>query len=126
MSKDSKLHILSYLEHILTAITRINHYIEDVGEVGFLQSEIIQDAVIRNIEIIGEASRNIDRHHPQFASKHPEVPWSDLYWMRNRVAHGYFSVDLELVWKTLEKDIPKLQSQIQEIHQKLSSSENNI
>lgn len=120
MNKDSNLHVLNYLEHILAAITRINHYIEDLSEAGFLQSEIIQDAVIRNIEIIGEASRNIERHHPHFTSKYPEVPWSDLYWMRNRVAHGYFSVDMELVWKTLEKDIPELQSQIQKIYTEIA------
>ncbi len=123
MSKESKLHVLNYLEHILTAIKRINHYIDDVSEVSFLKSELIQDAVIRNIEIIGEASRNIDRHHPYFTAEHPEVPWSDLYWMRNRVSHGYFTVDLELVWKTLEKDIPELQKQVQEIYKQLSSIE---
>jgi len=120
MSKESKPHLLNYLEHILTAIKRINNYTDDISEVVFLRSELIQDAVIRNIEIIGEASRNIDRHYPRFAAEHPEVPWSDLYWMRNRVSHGYFSVDLELVWKTLEKDIPELHEQIQTIYQQLS------
>lgn len=121
MNKESKLHVLAYLEHILVAIKRINHYTENVGEISFLKSELIQDAVIRNIEIIGEASRNIDRHHPTLTVEHPEVPWIDLYWMRNRVSHGYFSVDLELVWKTIEKDIPKLQDQIQEIYSHLTS-----
>lgn len=120
MSKESKPYLLNYVEHILTAIQRINNYTDDIGEIGFLQSEMIQDAVIRNIEIIGEASRNIDRHYPHFTAEHPEVPWSDLYWMRNRVSHGYFSVDLELVWKTLEKDIPQLHEQIQRIYQELS------
>lgn len=124
MSKDSKQHILNYLEHILTAISRINHYISDVSENVFLQDEMIQDAVIRNIEIIGEASRNIERHHLHFTVKHPEVPWSALYWMRNRVAHGYFSVDMELVWKTLEKDLPELHQQIQEIYNQLSTENN--
>ncbi|OJW51076.1 MAG: hypothetical protein BGO67_12150 [Alphaproteobacteria bacterium 41-28] len=123
MSKESKLNVLNYLEHILIAIERINHYTNDVSEVGFLESELIQDAVIRNIEVIGEASRNIDRYHPHFAAQYPEVPWSDLYWMRNRVSHGYFTVDLELVWKTLEKDIPLLQEQIQVIYKHLSSVE---
>ncbi len=121
MNKESKLNVISYLEHILTAISRINRYIDDVSEVDFLKSELIQDAVIRNIEIIGEASRNIDRFDPQFTSEHPQVPWSDLYWMRNRVSHGYFTVDLELVWKTLEKDIPELQKQVQKIYNQISS-----
>ncbi|EKE09917.1 MAG: hypothetical protein ACD_16C00100G0079 [uncultured bacterium] len=121
MNKKSKIHLHLYLEHILTAIKRIHHYTDDLTEITFLQSELIQDAVIRNIEIIGEASRNIDRHHPYFTADHPEVPWSDLYWMRNRVSHGYFSVDLELVWKTLEKDIPKLEEQIQKLYEKIPS-----
>ncbi len=121
MSKESKLNILIYLEHILMAIKRINDYTENLGEVSFLRSELIQDAVIRNIEIIGEASRNIDRHHPYFTAEHHEVPWSDLYWMRNRVSHGYFSVDLELVWKTIEKDIPELQNQVTKIYKQISS-----
>jgi len=120
MSKESDLHILNYIEHILTAIKRINIYIEDISEISFLQNELIQDAVIRNIEIIGEASRNIDRYYPHFAAEHPDVPWKDLYWMRNRVSHGYFSVDLELVWKTLEKDIPELQKQVQKIYKQIS------
>jgi uncharacterized protein with HEPN domain len=68
--------------------------------------------VIRNIEIIEGAARNIERHYPAFATDHPEVPWEDIYLMRNRVAHGYFSVDLEIVWRTIERDIPELEQQI--------------
>ena len=71
MSKESKLQVINYLEHILTAISRINRYTDDVSEINFLKNELIQDAVIRNIEIIGEASRNIDRHHPNFTIEHP-------------------------------------------------------
>lgn len=74
MSKNSNLHVLNYLEHILTAITRINHYIENLNKDMFLQNEMIQDAVIRNIEIIGEASRNIERQHSHFTIQYPEVP----------------------------------------------------
>ena len=69
---------------------------------------MVQDAVIRNIEIIGEAARNIERHDPEFAQKHAEIPWEDIYLMRNRVSHGYFSVDLAVVWKTVQRDIPEL------------------
>jgi uncharacterized protein with HEPN domain len=125
MTKASELRIFNYLEHILEAIIRINHYVKDIDQAGFLQSEIIQDAVIRNIEIIGEASRNIDRYHPHFTIKHSEVPWEELYWMRNRIAHGYFSVDMQLVWRTIEKDIPMLQDQVQKIYDQLSL-ENNV
>ena len=83
-----------------------------VDEVAFLENKMVQDAVIRNIEIIGEAARNIERYHPDFAIAHPEVPWEDIYLMRNRVANGYFSVDFEIVWKSIQNDLPELQQQI--------------
>lgn len=104
--------VSDYLGHILQAIRRINRYTEDMTEVAFLGDELVQDAVIRNIEIIGEAARNIERHHRDFAMQHPDVPWEDVYLMRNRVTHGYFSVDLEIVWKTIQNDLPVLEQQI--------------
>lgn len=104
-----------YLSHILQAIGRINHYTEDMTELGFLENEQVQDAVIRNIEIIGEAAKNIEHHYPGFASLHPEVPWGDMYVMRNRVSHGYFTVDLEIVWKTIQNDLPGLSIQLTEL-----------
>ena len=111
MSRDA-LRVPEYLDHILQAIQRIGSYTEDVDEVAFLENKMVQDAVIRNIEIIGEAARNIERYHPDFATAHPEVPWEDIYLMRNRVAHGYFSVDFEIVWKSIQNDLPELQQQI--------------
>jgi uncharacterized protein with HEPN domain len=114
--KKSDLRIMDYLEHILEAIKRINEYTNDMTELNFLQKKVIQDAVIRNIEIIGEAARNIEQYHPDFASKNFEVPWREIYLMRNRLSHGYFSVDLEVVWKTIEKELPELEQQIQKIY----------
>jgi uncharacterized protein with HEPN domain len=116
MSKDS-LRVPDYLGHMLQAIQRITRYTEDTDEVAFLENELVQDAVMRNIEIIGEAARNILRHHPDFAAQHPEVPWEDVYFMRNRVSHGYFSVDLEIVWKAVQRDIPELEQQIAKLSQ---------
>ena len=74
----------------------------------FLENELVQDAVIRNIEIMGEASKNIERHHLVFAKKYSVIPWQDIYLMRNRVSHGYFSVDLDIVWNTIQNDLPEL------------------
>ena len=79
-----------------------------MSEVIFLENELVQDAVIRNIEIIGEAARNIERNDPVFAAQHAEIPWEIIYAMRNRVAHGYFKVDLEIVWNTIHHDLPGL------------------
>ena len=101
-----------YLGHILEAIERIHSYVEDVDEIGFLSSKMIQDAVIRNLEVIGEASRNIERVHPEFAAAHPELPLTLANDMRNTLAHGYFKVDLEIVWKTIQADLPDLHAQI--------------
>ncbi len=88
---------------------------DDLTEPVFLQNDMVQDAVIRNIEIIGEACRNIELHCPQFAATHPELPLAYAYQMRNAVSHGYFKVDLEIVWKTVRNDLPGLRLQVQEI-----------
>jgi uncharacterized protein with HEPN domain len=77
-----------------------------------LEDEKTQDAVIRNIEIIGEAAKNVERSDPNFVRQHDEVPWAEIYLMRDRVAHGYFSVDLEVVWATIQTDLPELGAQI--------------
>lgn len=114
------LRVPDYLAHILEAIKRISVYTDDIDEVGFLENEMVQDAVIRNIEIIGEAARNIEKHHPEFASEHPEVPWEDMYWMRNRVSHGYFSIDLEVIWNTIQRDIPELEQYTKSVLEKLA------
>ena len=88
MSKD-KQRLFDYLEHILEAITRIQRYIDDIDEITFLNNELIQDAVIRNLEIIGEASRNVGKHYPDYANQHASVPFAVAYEMRNALAHGY-------------------------------------
>ncbi len=74
MSKLEILRVPDYLEHIVEAMDRIQRYVDDMIETTFLQDEKTQDAVVRNFEIVGEASRNIERHHPEFAAKHPDVP----------------------------------------------------
>ncbi|PKO34664.1 MAG: hypothetical protein CVU34_06010 [Betaproteobacteria bacterium HGW-Betaproteobacteria-7] len=106
------LRVPDYLGHILTAIERIDRYTADMDEVAFLNSELVQDAVIRNIEIIGEASNNIQRVDAEFAAQHDAIPWQVMYTMRNRVSHGYDKVDLEIVWRTIHGDLPKLYQQV--------------
>lgn len=107
------LRVPDYLGHILQAIERINRYTRDMDEAAFLNSELVQDAVIRNIEIIGKASNNILRAAPEFAAQHGDIPWLVMYTMRNRVSHGYDKVDLEIVWKTVQRDLPALYRQVQ-------------
>ena len=106
------LRVADYLGHILEAIEKIDRYTDDLDEVGFLNSGLVQDAVIRNIEVIGEAANNIMREAPAFAAAHGEIPWELMYAMRNRVAHGYHKVDMELVWLTVNRDLFGLYPQI--------------
>lgn len=111
MSKDRQ-RLADYLAHILEAIERIDRYTEDMDEVAFLHNELIQDAVIRNLEILGEASNNIQKHYPDFAVGRPELPLAFAYQMRNALAHGYFKIDYEIVWKTIHSDLPVLHGQV--------------
>lgn len=110
MSKPER--VPEYLKHILRAIERINRYTTEMDELAFLDSELVQDAVIRNIEIIGEASNNIQRAAPEFAMLHADIPWQIMYTMRNRVSHAYDKVDHEIVWRTIQRDLPVLYRQV--------------
>jgi uncharacterized protein with HEPN domain len=119
MSKKDSIRLQDYLEHMAQAILRIDEYITDISEVHFLKDTMIQDAVIRNIEILGEAAHNIEQYHTTFAQQHSDIPWSDIYTMRNRISHGYFAVDLEVVWRTIENDLPELYEQIKNLRDQL-------
>ena len=112
MSKTDILRLPEYLGHIVQAIDRVHRYVADMQETGFLQDQKTQDAVIRNFEVIGEASNNIKKYHPDFASQHPEVPLNFAYEMRNALAHGYFKIDFEVVWTTIHADLPGLRAQV--------------
>ncbi|QKJ21262.1 DUF86 domain-containing protein [Microbacterium hominis] len=81
----------------------------------FEADELVQDGVIRNIEVIGEACRRIQVGYPEFVAQHPEIPFAAAYQMRNAVAHGYFSVDFGIVWATIRDDLPVLSSRVREI-----------
>jgi uncharacterized protein with HEPN domain len=109
------LRVPDYLEHILQALHRIARYTAGMDEQAFLSSELVQDAVLRNIEILGEASKHIQRVDPGFAACHADVPWQVMYTMRNRVSHGYDTVDLEIVWKSIQGDLPILLNRVQSL-----------
>ncbi len=112
MSKGDILRAMDYLGHIVKAIDRIERYVEGMTQLTFLNDDKTQDAVVRNFEVLGEAAHNVEQYHAAFAAAHPEVPWALMYTMRNRVAHGYFKVDFELVWRTIHGDLPELRSQV--------------
>jgi uncharacterized protein with HEPN domain len=76
---------------------------------------MVQDAVLRNIEILGEATKNLLECWPEIERLHPEVSWIDIYGMRNRISHGYFFVNQEVVWNVIEVHVPTLRQQVQRI-----------
>ncbi|MGY8526228.1 HepT-like ribonuclease domain-containing protein [Paracidovorax citrulli] len=102
-----------YLGDILEAISRIARYTAGLAEDAFHTDDLVQDAVIRNLEVIGEACRNIARHYPDFALRHPELPLTGAYEMRNALAHGYFKVDTAIVWRTVQRDLPGLSDRVE-------------
>lgn len=112
MTRARPLRVADYLQHILKAIDNIQDYTAGMSLDAFLADRKTCDAVIRNLEVIGEASHNVAKNHPEFAALHAAVPWGFAYEMRNALAHGYFSVDLALVWQTIQNDLPSLQQQV--------------
>jgi len=115
MSKTDIQRVSDYLDHIQQAIARIHRYIGDMKASDFLSDEKTQDAVVRNLEIIGEAARNIKRYHPGFSASHPDLPWESAYEMRNALSHGYSKVDLDIVWRTIQADLPGLERRIRDL-----------
>ncbi len=103
-----------YLEHMAEAIERATAYLQQVGSGEELEhNRLLQDAVARNIEIIGEAANHILQMDPSFVVRHPELPWPEMRGMRNKMVHGYFDVEWETVWGTVKTDLPLLKEQIQ-------------
>lgn len=97
-----------YLGDMLQAIERITRYAGEMGGDEFLVSDLVQDAVLRNFEVIGEASKHLLQRFPEFVAAHPELPLVQAYEMRNFVTHGYQHVDLDVVWNTVKDDLPAL------------------
>jgi uncharacterized protein with HEPN domain len=104
---------LSYLEHILLSITKIKEYTKDLYKTDFDSNELVQDAVIRNIEIIGEATKKISK---ELKSKYKEIPWREMSGMRDKLIHDYMGIDVDVVWKTLTDDIPLIETLINKIY----------
>jgi uncharacterized protein with HEPN domain len=109
------LRLEDFLGHILEATDRCLSYVAGMDEAEFLSDQKTQDAVIRTIEIVGEASNNIRKRYPEMPARFPEVPFALAYEMRNVVAHGYFKVDLFVVWRTVENDLPRLKETVRNV-----------
>jgi uncharacterized protein with HEPN domain len=104
-----------YLEHIIAAIEKVQSYTAALDKAEFVADEKTQDAVIRNLEVIGEAAGRIIDESPEIAARYAEVPWKTIYAMRNRLSHGYFEINLEIVWETVCQSLPELERQARRI-----------
>lgn len=105
------------LNHILDAIAKIERYLQGFDLQKFESDELTIDAVVRNIEIIGEATTCLDRG---LKAKYPQIEWRFATAIRNRLIHGYFDVDAEIVWDTTQNDLPKLKTEIKQILENLN------
>lgn len=105
--KDDKV----YLAHIADAIAQIHSYTAG-GREEFLQNRMIQDAVVRNFEIIGEATKNLSE---TMKSRRPDIPWRRVAGMRDVLIHDYMGVDAEEVWRVVESHLPALREAVQEL-----------
>jgi uncharacterized protein with HEPN domain len=101
------------IEDIETAIARIERYVAGLDRAGFLRDEKTIDAVVRNLEIIGEAVRWLPA---EFKEQNAAVPWSKVAGLRNRIVHDYFGLDMEIIWEVLETSLPDFKQQLSRIH----------
>jgi uncharacterized protein with HEPN domain len=100
------------VEDMLASIHKIERYSSGMSQELFLQDEKTIDAVVRNLEILGEATRQLPE---DFIAQHPDVPWRQIAGLRNRIVHDYFGLDLEMIWQVIRNDLPQLQTWLENL-----------
>ena len=109
--------LADYLDHIQQAATDACGFVERLDKDDFLKDKRTQQAVIMSLIIIGEAATKVMDGYAAFTQAHPEVPWRSMRGMRNRIAHGYFDINLDVVWETVQTALPELLNQLSTVRQ---------
>lgn len=115
----SKRNLEVFIKDILESIGRIESYTKNKTEDDFFDNYEKQDAIMKRLEVIGEAVKHIPK---DFKEKHSKIPWKDIAGMRDKLIHEYFGVIMERVWDVAKKDIPKLKKQIQKLLEDLNKN----
>lgn len=114
-----------YLDHIQRAATDACSFVEGMTKDDFLADRRTQQAVIMSLIIIGEAASKVMDRYPEFTQAHPEVPWRSMRGMRNRIAHGYFDINLDVVWDTIQAALPELLRQLSILRTKIGTPDSD-
>ncbi len=108
-----------YISHILEAISDIKELTYGMREKDFLENKAVRLAVVKSLEIIGEASKNLSEG---FREKNPQIPWSDIIKMRDKTVHFYFGINYSIVWEAVRRDLPKLERALLKLQKKSTPS----
>lgn len=114
--------LLDYLDHIAQAATDACGFVDGLDKAEFLADKRSQNAVVMSLVIIGEAATKIMDQHAGFAEAHAEIPWRSMRGMRNRIAHGYFEINLDTVWDTVQTALPDLLAVLADVRQHLDQA----
>lgn len=107
-----------YVRHMLDAVERIEQYVAGVSEDGFFSDSMLQDAVVRQLEVLGEAAGRVSK---ETCAKMPEIPWAKVTGTRHRLIHDYFEVDTDLVWTVATVDLGELKPKLEALLELLRS-----
>ena len=108
--------VLDYLDDILDGVEKINRYTGEMTYEEFVGDSKTVDAVLRNFEVIGEAAKNVP---DEIRQEYDDVPWAEMAGMRDKLIHGYATVELQIVWTTIQEEIPVLKTQIESVRDEL-------
>ena len=117
MDEGSRSGDLDYIDDMLEAAEKVERYTDAMNREEFVSDEKTVDAVLRNLEILGEASKLVSEDVREHA---PEIPWSEMAGMRDKLIHGYATIDLDIVWQTVTEEVPQLRSKLDELFNDLA------